>query len=231
MPATVTYDDTTRTATLTPTGNLAYSTAYTASLGGLHPRPRRQAARALRWPGASRWPIPCGRRSRRSSRPDGASDIGAAVKPRATFSKSLDPTTITASTFTLTGPGGGGARDGRLRRHDPHGDLDPERCVDGRRVVHRAARWSDRRDGRRDARLARRSGRSPSRHRGPPPTDDLDARPPVRRLRGENRNVTAAFSRSMDPATLTSSTFTLHPPGGAQSPPRSPTTAPRATRR
>jgi hypothetical protein len=37
---------------------------------------------------------------------DGANDVGSAVKPRATFSRSLDPTTINGTSFTLTGPAG-----------------------------------------------------------------------------------------------------------------------------
>src|SRR4029079_11722454 len=37
---------------------------------------------------------------------DGATGVSTGVSPRATFSRSLDPTTVTTSSFTLTGPSG-----------------------------------------------------------------------------------------------------------------------------
>ena len=90
MPATVTYDDTTRTATLTPTGNLAYSTAYTASLASsIRALDGKPLGAPVTWSFTVADPV---RPQVTSVVPaDGASDIGAAVKPRATFSRSLDP--------------------------------------------------------------------------------------------------------------------------------------------
>jgi hypothetical protein len=88
-----------------PSAPLAYSTVYTAKLTTA----ARAAdgvflASAVQWSFTIAAPVPP---TVTSTLPvNGALDIGPAVAPRANFSKPIDPTTLTASTFTLTGPSG-----------------------------------------------------------------------------------------------------------------------------
>jgi hypothetical protein len=105
VPATVAYNASTSTASLTPSSLLAVGAAYTARLTtAAHASDGTPLSAAVQWsftissatpPAVSRT-LPAG----------GAGDAGVGAAPRAEFSKALDPATVTATTFTLTGPGG-----------------------------------------------------------------------------------------------------------------------------
>jgi hypothetical protein len=105
VAASVAYNATTRTATLTPSAALAFSTSYTATLStAIRGTDGKPLASAVTWSFTTIDPV---RPQLVSTVPvDGATDIGSGVKPRATFSRSLDPTTVNGTTFTLTGPSG-----------------------------------------------------------------------------------------------------------------------------
>jgi Big-like domain-containing protein len=107
VAASVTYDTTTNTATLTPQASLDPSTAYTATLavgvtasaGGTLPAPVTwtftTAAAAPAPPTASQNPAP------------GSTEVSTDPQVSATFSTSMKPETINAQTFTLTVADGG----------------------------------------------------------------------------------------------------------------------------
>ena len=101
VAASVAYNATTRTATLTPSAALAFSTSYTATLStAIRGTDGKPLANAVTWSFTTIDPV---RPQLVSTVPvDGATDIGSSVKPRATFSRSLDPTTVNGTTFTLT---------------------------------------------------------------------------------------------------------------------------------
>lgn len=103
--ATVSYDTTTNTATLTPSAPLAYSTAYTARLGtGVQAADGTALAAPVTW---SFTVVDAPRPTVSSTLPAaGATGVAGTAAPRATFSRALDPATVSTSTFTLTGPGG-----------------------------------------------------------------------------------------------------------------------------
>ena len=199
MPATVSYDDTTRTATLTPTGNLAYSTAYTASLASsIRALDGKPLGAPVTWSFTVANPV---RPQVTSVFPaDGATDIGAAVEAARDLLEVARPDDDHCLDVHADRPGWSGARDGRLRRHDQDGDHDPERCVDGRCLLHRPPRRGDCRDRRRDARIADDLAvhglgtAAAAHHHVDGPAAGATSAP-------RTGAVSATFSRSMDPAT------------------------------
>lgn len=100
VPATVTYDAVTQTARLTPSQDLAYSTSYTARLTtAITSDEGAPLANDYTWRfSTAAAPQPAVTSTSPSS---GAVDQGSATTPQATFSVALNPSTITASTFTL----------------------------------------------------------------------------------------------------------------------------------
>ena len=105
VPAAVAYNASTSTASLTPSSLLAVGTTYTAKLTtGAHASDGTPLAAALQWSfTTSSLPPPAITRTLPAG---GAGDAGVGAAPRAEFSKALDPATVNAGTFTLSGPGG-----------------------------------------------------------------------------------------------------------------------------
>jgi len=104
VAATVSYDSTTFTATLTPNAPLAPSTMYTAvvTTGVVAATGSAIAnANSLTFTTAA-GPVPTVSSVMPTS---GATGASIATTVTAVFSESMDPSTITTSTFTLTGPG------------------------------------------------------------------------------------------------------------------------------
>lgn len=105
VPAAVAYNATTNTATLTPSSPLSYSTAYTAWISGsVRASDGMTMGAPAQWTFTIAAPVPP--TVTLTVPQNGATDAGAGVTPSATFSKSLNPYTVTASTFTLTDAGG-----------------------------------------------------------------------------------------------------------------------------
>jgi hypothetical protein len=101
----VSYNDTTRTATLTPSAMLAYSSGYTAHLAAsVRATDAKPLAGPVNWSFTTAAPAAFAVSSTNPAA--GATGVVAFATPNATFSRDADPTTITPSTFTLTGPGG-----------------------------------------------------------------------------------------------------------------------------
>jgi len=105
VPATVTYNTASRTATLTPAGALATGAAYTARLTtGLRSDDETPLPAAVTWSFSTSSVAPPGVVS--TSPADTATLVSPGSPVEATFSASLDPASVTAQTFTVTGPGG-----------------------------------------------------------------------------------------------------------------------------
>ena len=144
----------------------------------------------------------------------GVNDLGTSVKPRAKLSRPLDPTTVTATTFTLTGPAGQVAatvaydsttQSATLTPNSPlalgttyTARLDPAiKATDGS-PLGTAFTWTFSTAATTPAALAVAS------------TSPVDGATTVLR----DSPVKATFSRSIDPDTLTTSSFTLTGPSG-----------------
>lgn len=105
VAAQVTYDDDTRTATLTPTAALDTGASYTARLTtGIRSDDETPLPAAVNWSFATVPPLPPAVVA--TSPVDGATQLGEQPTVTATFSQAMDAATIDASSFTLTGPGG-----------------------------------------------------------------------------------------------------------------------------
>jgi N,N-dimethylformamidase beta subunit-like, C-terminal/Domain of unknown function (DUF4082)/Bacterial Ig-like domain len=105
VPATVTYDDDAKTATLTPASELANSTTYTARVdGAVKSEDDVALGSATSWSFTTAAdPVP---NVTATSPTSGATQVSGAMPITATFDQALDPATVTSSTFTLETAGG-----------------------------------------------------------------------------------------------------------------------------
>jgi hypothetical protein len=214
VPATVSYDSATNTATLVPASSLAFSTSYTVtvastvkSLDGL------ALAAPFSWTFTTADPVPP---QVTSTFPvDGATSISPSVPPRATFSRSLDPSTVTSANFTLTGPSGPVLAvvsyddSTRTMKLTPSGPLNFSTTYTARLGTGVTAV-----DG---VALAAPVSWSFTTSAAPPPPPAVTTTSPADGATGVTltSSVSATFSRDMDPATITATTFTLTGPAGA----------------
>ena len=101
----IAYDAASRTATLTPSAPLAYGTTYTARLStDVRGTDGNSLSAPLSWTFTTAAAVAPQVTS--TAPASGATDVEPLVQVRATFSKAMNPSTISGSTFTLTGPGG-----------------------------------------------------------------------------------------------------------------------------
>ena len=210
VPATVTYNDATTTATLTPSAPLAYSTTYTARVStGARAQDGKTLAAPASWTFTTAGAV--GPQVTSTLPTAGVADVGPTVKPRATFSKSLVPSTINSGTYTLTGPSG--AVTGTVTYDDStrtatftpsaplvNGSytarLDGSVASTDGGTLGTAYSWS----------FGVTSGLAAASVTGRTPADGSV-------YISRDRTPTATFSRSMDPATL-SGAFSLTDPNG-----------------
>jgi hypothetical protein len=214
VAGTVSYEDATKTGTFTPAAPLAYTTVYTARVStGVRARDGKPLGTPATWSFTVADPVPP--QVTAVDPLHGANDIGAGAKARATFSKPLDATTVNASTFTLSGPGGpipaavsydSPSRTAVLTPSSP--------LAEGATYTARLDPAITATD---DARLATEytwsfTVAAP----GPPPTVTSFS-PSPDGVQGVSTAavVHATFSRSMDPSTITGSSFTLKTETGA----------------
>lgn len=113
VPATIAYDATSRTATLTPGAPLAPATSYTATVrgGGTDPRVKDLAGNALA--ASVTWTFTTATPSDTTpptvtavTPPAGATGVSVGTTVTATFSEPMDAPTITSTTFQLRDPDG-----------------------------------------------------------------------------------------------------------------------------
>jgi hypothetical protein len=103
VPAQVTYDSATKTIKLQPNARLAQSTVYTVTLAA-----DIQATDGTPLAGPESWTFTTGTNVTVTSRTPaaGAAGMSPATSVVAVLSRAADPTTVTATAFTLRGPGG-----------------------------------------------------------------------------------------------------------------------------
>jgi len=105
VPATVSYNPATLTATLTPTHALAFGTTYTAQVTtGVKASDGTPLAAPISWAFTTHQPHPPSLIGMFPSA--SATGVSPSVSVRASFDQALDPTTVTTSSFTLGGPSG-----------------------------------------------------------------------------------------------------------------------------
>ena len=215
VPATVSYDAAHRIATLTPTALLAFSTTYTAQLNATI-----TGADGVPLAGPVTWSFSIA--SSVSPAPtvigetpaDGATGVGGSIEVDAYFSRSMAASTLTATSFTLTGPAGVVPATISYDGSQNLGRLVPNQALPG------GASYTVNLD----ATILAQDGTplaapvSWSFTTASAPT--VTAKTPADGTGYVDRTsaVTATFSRPMDPATVTSSTFTLTAPGGSSVP-------------
>jgi fibronectin type 3 domain-containing protein len=210
VPAGVSYDDATNRATLTPSAPLAYSTSYTARLStGVRAQDGMALASSVSWSFTTAAPTPP--QVTLTVPVDGATDVGTTVQPRAEFSKSLDPSTVNTTTFTLSGPSGAVPATVGYDDANKAAMLTPNAPLTG------GSTYTARLDG-----SIRSADGAPL---GAPVTWsftvisapaplDVSSTSPVAGATGVSRDTTvqATFSRSVDPATVTTASFRLRRP-------------------
>ena len=210
VPAAVSYNDATSTAILTPSSPLSYSTTYTATVSGaVRARDGVPLGTPVSWSFTVADAVPPTVTSTVPAA--GAADIGSTAAPRAQFSKSIKASTLTTSTFTLTGPSG--AVTGTVGYDDSthSAKFTPSApLLDGSYTARLDASIT----AADDATLA--TPFSWSFLVGPVPPVTVATRTPADGATNVARmpTVTARFNRSMDPATINSSTFVLKTSGG-----------------
>src|SRR5262249_31767800 len=105
VAGSVGYDESTRTATFTPSSSLHSGTAYTARLStGVRSDDETPLAAPVAWSFATVGPAPPAVTS--ASPVDGASLISPDGAVTATFDQAMKASTITSSSFTLSAPSG-----------------------------------------------------------------------------------------------------------------------------
>jgi outer membrane lipoprotein SlyB len=217
VPATVTYDAGTRTATLTPTAQLDGLTAYTATLTtaikGWNGVP---LASNVAWSYTTASGSPPTVTSRTPAA--GATNVAYNAKPTATFDRALDPATVTNASFTLT-PAGGTAVQATATYDGPSrtATLTPTALLVGSTTY--TARLTTAVKATDGAALAADVSWTFTTKASPGPFT-VTSRVPAPLSNGISpaTNVRAVFSRSVDPATLTATTFKLVPDGGSAVP-------------
>src|SRR5205823_5349793 len=104
VPATVAYDGTANTATLTPSAALAPATTYTAALDTTVKAADGTALAApVSWSFTTLNAAPT---VTATSPAAGATGVSTGTAVSATFSRAMSAATLTTSSFTLTGPAG-----------------------------------------------------------------------------------------------------------------------------
>jgi hypothetical protein len=105
VAGTVAYDSNTNVVTLTPSANLAFNTVYTARLdSSVRASDGTALGSAFSWSFTTAVAVPPQVTSTVPA--NGATGIAPGVVVKATFSRALNAATVTASSFTLTGPSG-----------------------------------------------------------------------------------------------------------------------------
>jgi hypothetical protein len=100
VPASVSFDSASRTLTLTPTATLAFSTTYTVALAStIKSSDGAPLGTTYSWQFTTQSPPPPDVAS--TSPDDGASGVSPNIAVRAIFTRALDPTTVTTSSFVL----------------------------------------------------------------------------------------------------------------------------------
>lgn len=215
VAAAVSYDQSTQTATLIPAAPLDFSTTYTAQLDTTVRAVDGTALTApVSWSFTTQAPIPP--EVTTTSPAAGDTNVGASARPRATFTRSLDPATVTSTSFSLSGAGGAAvpasvAYDDSTRT----ATLTPAAALEfGTTYTVRLETSITAVDG---VPLASPVSWSFTTAAAPPPAPTVASTVPAADATAVARGavVEATFSRAMDPATLSATSFTLNSPSAS----------------
>jgi fibronectin type 3 domain-containing protein len=209
VAATVAYDPSTLTATLTPSSQLAFSTTYTATIASsVKAADGAPVGTDYTWHFTTQSPPPPDVSV--TSPADGDSGASPATDVRATFTRAIDPATITSSSFTLRDSAGTlvpatVSYDSALRRATlvPSHALNLSSTYTAR--IGSSVKTTD--SVALDAPFVWSFGVAAA--LPPPPTMTASTPASAAVAVPASAVATAAFSGPMDPATLTSSAFTL----------------------
>ena len=128
VPSTITYNAATRRVTIDPTASLALQTTYVARITtGAQATDGTPLEAQAQWTFTTADPPPPPTVTT-TFPASNATGVNPSAVVTATFSRAMDPATITASSFRLTGPGGAAVAGHRLLRRDrparhAHADL------------------------------------------------------------------------------------------------------------
>ncbi|MDX6475769.1 MAG: hypothetical protein QOH95_1280 [Gaiellaceae bacterium] len=214
VPASVGYDAASRTATLSPAAPLAFAQAYTATIASsVKASDGAPLGTAYSWQFTTQAPPPPDVSS--TSPADADTGVSPAADVRASFTRALDPATVTTSSFTLRDSSGAlvpatVGYDAGLRR----AQLTPAHALDlSGSYTARLGTAIKTTDGvALDAPFVWSfdvSATMPA-----PPTVTSIAPAAGAGAVAATALTTATFSRPMDPTTLNTSTFTLSSPSG-----------------
>ncbi len=208
VAGSITYSDTTQTATFTPTSQLGFATAYTVQLTtGIRARDGMPLGAATQW---SFTTVAQARPQVTGTVPAaGATDATTSVSVSATFSEAMTPTTLTTSTFTLTGPSGAVAGTVSYASGTSTATFAPSSALTaGATYTAQLAATVAGSDG---STLGTPYSWSFTVAASPPPPPTVTSTSPASGATAVPTNtiVTATLSRSLDPTTITTSTVTL----------------------
>jgi molybdopterin converting factor small subunit len=210
IAATVSYDATGKVATLAPAAALVTNTTYTATLTtAIKAADDVALASSVSWSFTTVNGAPT---VTAKSPADTATGVATSVNPTATFSRAMDATTITTSSFTLT-PNGGSPVAATVAYNSTTNvaTLTPSAALANNTTYTATLTTTIKAsDG---VALASAVSWSFTTATGAP---TVTAKTPADAATGVATSIapTATFSRAMDATTLTSSTFTLAPTGG-----------------
>src|SRR3989441_446237 len=195
-------------ATLTPSAALATNTVYTAKLDtSVKAADGVAIARAYSWQRTNVYAAPAAYTNKPAKN---ATAVATSIAPTATFSRAMDATTITSSSFTLT-PAGGSAVAASVSYSGSVATLTPSAAL-ASNTVYTAKLDTTVKASDGVALASAYSWQFTTVNAAPTVT----ANTPANNATAVATSVapTATFSRAMDASTITSSSFTLTPSGG-----------------
>ncbi len=210
VSATVSYDASSRQAILDPTQALDFATTYTARVdGSVKATDGQQLGQAVSWSFTTAPAVPP--QVIATSPADGATGVSPAAAVAATFSRPLDPATVTIAGFGLVRISDGAAVDGSVvyNAQLQRAVFTPAASL-GLSTTYRA-RLTTEITGDDGVALAAPVTWTFTTAAAPPPPPTVASTSPAGGAIGVVRStaVTATFSRSMDPTSLTAATVTL----------------------
>jgi hypothetical protein len=214
LPASVSFDAASRTLTLTPTAALAFSTTYTVALAStIKSSDGAPLGTTYSWQFTTQSPPPPD--VALTSPDDGATDVSPNVAVRAIFTRPLDPTTVTTSSFVLRDSSGTAVP--ATVTYDvaaQQATLQPAAALAlGGRYTARLSATIMTTDGVALSSPYVWSFTAAATAPGPPTV--VSYTPPSSGLASTATTPTATFSRAIDPSTLTSSTVLLTSSSGS----------------
>ena len=214
VPSTITYNAATRRVTIDPTASLALQTTYVARITtGAQATDGTPLQAQAQWTFTTADPPPPPTVTT-TFPASNATGVNPSVAVTATFSRAMNPATITASSFRLTGPGGAVAATVSYDATAQRATLTPSSAL-ALNTAYTASLTTavTAADG---TALAAAVSFGFSTWAQPPPPPTVTQTTPAAAATGVEvgSTISATFSRDMDASTVTTQTVTLTGPGG-----------------